>query len=88
MNTETAEKVLLDENVEAAGHTYFDLGGFQVKAFLHETCWKCAGVADSLVISQTPARKSPMSPLCRCQQTTDFWHMQLTFLGMRAMKFT
>lgn len=86
MNTETAEKVLLDENVEAAGHTYFDLGGFQVNALLHGPCWSCAKTANSLVMAQAPARKPPMSPLCRCRQTTDFWHTQLTFPGMRATR--
>ena len=37
MDLTTIERVLLDENKEAEGHIYFDLGGFQARLPL--TCY-------------------------------------------------
>ncbi len=38
MDTSTAEKVLLDENALAKGHSGFDLGGFEVLQLTYNNC--------------------------------------------------
>ena len=90
MDSATAEEVLLDENREAEGHNYFDLGGFQASAvFLHCHRLFCillssASQEQSFCAIQVRSSHGIITlGVLRSQRTTDIWHMLSTFLGTK-----
>lgn len=75
------EHVILDENVQAKEHSFYQIGGFKVKAAFVSTLSECLGFFFFNVLLL-------IYNMCRLVPTITWWHMQKTQKEMRSTQFT
>lgn len=78
------EHVILDENVKAGEHSFYQIGAFKVKAAFCLTPLECIRDISSFSIFSLMFTMS----LCRLVLTITWWHMQKTQKEMRFTGFT